>query len=143
MVGGRVPVESCFNLIKRDTGEPAPEACAGVVIHASSRALGWDGVIAAVGHSRDWQADDLAFVGHFAIVNLDSRPLIMEVKGRRGHHKVSMAPGALGIAPARGPFTHRNQGIARWAAVEVSPEQVRRVLGRDLEPGLRYGVVDE
>jgi AraC family transcriptional regulator len=139
----RWPPESCLHFIRPDTGEPVSDALADSVVHASSRALGWDGVVAEIGESRDWKADDLALAGHLAVLNVDSRPLIVEWKGPRGYYQVRSGPGGLWIHPAQASFTNRGQGIARWAAVEVSSEKVRRVLGHDLALRPTYGVVDE
>jgi AraC-like DNA-binding protein len=135
--------DSGLHFIHPETGEPVRDALADTVVLASSTTLGWDGLVVEVGESRNWQADGLAFAGHFVGLNLDTRPLHVEEKRSRGHARVTLAPGTLRISPAQAIFTERNLGIARWGAIEVSPAKVRRVLGCDIAPPQRYGVADE
>lgn len=103
---------------------------------ASSRALGWDGVVAEMGREVNWVADDLTVAGHFIAMNLDSKPLSIESKGSHGFTTITMPPGSLWINPAGRPFTRRNPGITRYGVVEVSLEKIRRVVGSDID--LRY-----
>lgn len=112
------------------------------IVSASSRGLGWAGVVVEVGRTRDWIADELACAGHLVVQNLGERPLTFERQGLRGIRRVATPPRGLWVAPALEPFTHRLRGTAKWAAVEITTDRARRVLGRDIEPRPRYGLVD-
>lgn len=105
-------------------------------ITASSRALGWDGIIAETGREVDWVADDLTVAGHLIVMNIDSKPLLIESKESHGFTKVTMAPGSMWINPAGRPFTRRNPGTTRYGILEVSVEKMRRAVGADV--ALRY-----
>lgn len=132
---------SAIHIIDSTNGKPV--RCRGAtIVSASSRGLGWDGVVVEVGRTRDWVAEELACAGHLVVENMAERPLSVERKGVGGIRRVVTPPRGLWIAPALQPFTHRVCGSAKWAAVEVTPERAQRVLGRDIEPRQRYGVVD-
>src|SRR5262249_41936324 len=118
------------------------EASEGTIFIASSRPLGWDGVVAEVGRSVDWAPDDIAVAGHLVAINLDSELLRAERKGPHGFGHAMMPPGSLWIQGAGTSFSLRNHGTAHWGAVEVSVDRARRVLGRDIEPRQSYGIFD-
>lgn len=129
--------------MRADSGEFVGDAVNPKTIVASSQGLGWDGVVAETGREVDWQADELTVGGHLIAMNIDSNPLIIEVKGPRGFTRVTMPPRSVWINPAGRPFTRRNPGITQYAVVEVSVDKVRRVLGCDVEFAYACGVTDE
>jgi len=110
-------------------------------VTASSREFGWDGVVAELGTSRSFDPTDLVCASHFVALNIDSKPLSIEAKGPHGFRRIVMPPGALWIAAAGQPFTHRLRG-SRWGAIEISVEKVQRLLGRSIEPRGTYDLID-
>jgi AraC family transcriptional regulator len=132
-----------IHFIRADSGEFVPEALNASTIGASSRGLGWDGLVAEVGREVNWDVDDLTVTGHFLAMNLDSKALHIEDKGPHGFTRVVMPPGSFWINPAGRPFTRRNPGITRYGAVELSVEKVSRALGSDVELRYACGVIDE
>jgi AraC family transcriptional regulator len=132
-----------LHFLRADSGESVPNALERSTIVASSRGLGWDGVVAEMGCVLDWQADDLTVAGHFIAMNMDSKPLVIEDKGARGFGHIVMPPESVWVNPARRSFTRRNPGVTRWGGVEISVDRMGRALGRDVELRFACGVVDE
>jgi AraC family transcriptional regulator len=132
-----------LHFVHADSGEWAPDALERSTILASSRALGWDGLVAEMGCVDDWQVDDLTVAGHFVAINLDSKPLTIENKGSHGFRRIVMPPDSLWLNPAGESFTRRNPGTTHWGAIEVCVERMQRTLGRDIELDGQCGVVDE
>jgi AraC family transcriptional regulator len=145
VVGGRDTARPLtgIHFLRADSGEFVRDALNPTTILASSRGLGWDGVVAETGREVDWQADQLTVGGHLIAMNIDSKPLTVEDKGPRGFTRVMMPPRSVWINPAGRPFTRRNPGITHYAVVEVSVDKVRRVLGGDVEFAYACGVADE
>jgi AraC family transcriptional regulator len=136
-------LSSSLHFVRARSGEPAPEALGSSTIIASSRGLGWDGLIAERGTVLDWTADDLTLIGHFIAINLDSAPLEIENKGPQGFRRVVMPPGSMWINPAGQSFTRRNFGVTHFGAIEVSGDKVRRALGRDVPIRSEFPVTDD
>lgn len=126
----------------RPDGRPAPEVMEDAIVLATSLGLGWDGVVAEHGMSPAFAADQVAFTGHFVGINLDAKPLDVEVKQKHGFQHLVMPPNALAIHAAGMELSHRNPSFSRWGAIVLSTDKVRRVLGRDIEPRPGYDVVD-
>ncbi|MDB4964955.1 MAG: AraC family transcriptional regulator [Myxococcales bacterium] len=133
---------SALNYYRAETGERDPEVMLESVVLASSRDLGWDGVVAEVGRSRAFEPTDVATSGHHLALNLDDRPLLMETRGRRDFRRVTLPPNTFWISPAGAPFTLRTLGPSRWGAVELALPKVRRVLGRNLSLPPMFGLFD-
>lgn len=137
-----MPTTTALQFRHASSGRPAPDALATAQIVASSRALGWDDVTVEMGTLTDWRVDHLTTAGHFVAINLDSKPLRVEHKGRGGFYDIVMPPDSLWISPAGESFTRRNPGLTRWGAIEISVGGMHRLLGRDVPPQYACGVHD-
>jgi AraC family transcriptional regulator len=112
------------------------------VVTASSSGLGWDGIATEIGWSNHWGAEGVAFRGHALAMNLASDPLVAETRGPHGRRRTAVPSGSLIIYPAGTPFAQHNLGTAHWGCVQLSPDKVRRVLGRDVDVRAGYGIDD-
>ena len=110
-------------------------------IGASSRALGWDGVVVEQGVSGHFGAEHVAISGHWLGINLDN-PLVMETMDVDRLRPVIVETGSFVILPAGAGFDLRS-GPSAWGAVEVSLDKIRRVLGNDLRVVPIHGLSDE
>ncbi len=138
-----IPPATVLQFKHADSGEPVPAALGDSVVLASSSGLGWNGLVAELGRSNCWRAENLAFSGHFLAMNMSEQPLKLERKGPHGHRRVTMPPGSLWLAGADVPFSHQNAGVSVWGCLEVTQDKVRRVLGCDLDTHDGYAVLDE
>jgi AraC family transcriptional regulator len=138
----RAPPTS-IHFVRASSGEPVPHGLNASTIVASSRGLGWDGIVAEMGRELNWQADDLTVAGHFIAINLAAQPLCIENKGAHGFRRVTMPPDSVWINPAGRPFTRRNPGVTRYGVIEISAERMRRTLGCDVDLRYACGVTDE
>lgn len=139
----RKPASTSLTLIRASSGEFVPEALTPSKILASSAKLGWQGVVAESARERDWIADDLTFAGHLVAMNLDSRPLVIEHRQPHGFVRITMPPGSLWINPAGRPFTRRYRGNILYGAVELSLDNISRVVGYGFEVQYQPAVIDE
>jgi AraC family transcriptional regulator len=133
--------ESTLHLSDFGTNHPRPGVSLDPVIGASSRALGWDGVVVERGVSDRFEGEPIAIAGHWLGINLQG-PLVMEIKDADGVHPVTLGAGCFVILPAGAPFNLQS-GPSAWGAVEVSLDKIRRVLGADLRVVPMHGVSDE
>ena len=113
------------------------------MVLASSRELGWPGVLVECGRTPVFEADDVLPRGHVLGVSLGEAPVPIESKTPHGFLPWSLEPGRLLLLPAEQPLSQRNLDVTHWGAVEVAPETVRRVLGTDLELPPWHGLSDE
>jgi AraC-like DNA-binding protein len=129
--------ESAFRFLDFRSGEPPREGALGAladsVVRASSRGLGWDGVVVDRAASGRCEGQPLAVTGHWVGLNL---------RGRLAIDTVTVERGCFVILPAGAAFNLKNRP-SDWGAVEVSVDKVRRVLGNDLHVVPRHGLSDE
>jgi AraC family transcriptional regulator len=139
MVG--VP-ESASRFVELRLGGPRPAVVRDPPIAASSRALGWDGVVVERGLGRRFESGPIALDGHWLGMNLQG-PLALEIQDDAdGFHPLSLAAGSFVILPAAARFSLRH-GPSEWGVVEISLDKIRRVLGTDLGVVPWLGVHDE
>ncbi|HZL21390.1 MAG TPA: helix-turn-helix transcriptional regulator [Polyangia bacterium] len=110
-------------------------------IWASSRALGWDGVVVEQGVSSRFEGVQVAPSGHWLGINLDD-PRVIETTDVDGLRPVIVGTGSFVILPAGSWFDLRS-GPSAWGAVEVSLDKIRRVVGTDLRVVPMHGLSDE
>jgi len=111
------------------------------VVAASSRALGWDGVVVERGVSSRCEGQQVAIAGHWLGINLQG-PLVMETKDADGFHPMTLGTGSFVILPAGAAFDLPS-GPSEWGVVEISLDKIRRVLGTDLCVLPRHGLSDQ
>src|ERR1022692_697304 len=133
--------ELALDFFEFRTDRPRPVVFLDPVVGASSRALGWDGVVVERGVSSHFKGEHGAIAGHWLGLNLQD-PLVVETKDIDGFHPVTIGTGCFVILPAGAAFNLRS-GASAWGAVEVSLDKIRRVLGTDLRVVPMHGLSDE
>ena len=107
----------------------------------------WPGLRVEAGINNIASVDEAAGSHHYLSLNLDDRPLTMEVKGELGDfQRVVLRRGAAWICPADQPVAVRLDSDFRYARVSIDPLYFDRLLGQPGSPGLElrrtYGVAE-
>ena len=108
----------------------------------------WPGLRVEAGINNIASVDQAAGLHHYLSLNLDDRPVTMEVKGELGgFRRVVLRRGAAWICPAGQPGSVRVNSDFRYARVSVDPIYFNRLVSDDPEsPSLElqrtYGVAE-
>lgn len=108
----------------------------------------WPGLRVEAGINTIASVDEAAGLHHYLSLNLDDRPLTMEVKGKLGDfRRVVLRRGAAWICPANEPVSVRLNSDFRYARVSIDPLYFDRLVSSQPEsPELQlqrtYGVAE-
>ena len=103
----------------------------------TSQALDWPGVLLEVGKNDVSEADEVLMTQHFLSLNIDSRPLTLEVKERYGFRQFTMPPQSIWVSAAAEPVTLRVTSTLCYVRMTIDPLHLGRLLGHssdDLVP---------
>jgi len=87
---------------------------------ATVQALDWPGVLFEAGRNDIAEVDDVTFAHHYIGINVDQRPITMEVKEPNGYQPVTLPPGVGWLNPAGQRFSLRVRAASPHAYVRVS-----------------------
>jgi AraC family transcriptional regulator len=127
---------------RSETREAADHVWADTVVLGSSAGRGWDGIVAAAGHTRSWRGEGVCFAGHHIGINTATGPHFIEKKVGRRTLKLTVPPGRISVIPADCSLMQHDLAPSRWGAIEVSVDKVVRVLGRPIPVHEVYGIAD-
>jgi AraC family transcriptional regulator len=96
----------------------------------TSQALDWPGVLLEVGKNDVSEVDELLMSQHFVSLNIDSRPLTLEVKGPYGFRQFTMPPQSLWVSAAAEPITLRLTSTLCYVRLSLDPLHLGRLLSR-------------
>jgi AraC family transcriptional regulator len=96
---------------------------------ASSKRLGWSGIVVEAGSNDTWEVDDLTVAHHYLAMNVGDAPLHFEVKEAHGFRPAVIEPGAVWVCPAGESFTHRVAQQNSFALVTVDPVRFAMFFG--------------
>jgi AraC family transcriptional regulator len=99
----------------------------------TSQALDWPGVLLEVGKNDVSEVDDLLLNQHFLSLNIDSRPLTLEVKGPYGFRRFTMPPQSIWVSPAAEPLTLRLTSTLCYVRMSIDPLHLGRLLGHSAD----------
>src|SRR5436309_2900740 len=103
----------------------------------TSQALDWPGVLLEAGKNDVAAVDDVVGDRHYLSLNVDTRPLTLEVKGSSGFRPFTILPQNAWVSPGHDPLTLRLNSALRYLRVAIDPLHLGRVMGRpaaDAEP---------
>jgi AraC family transcriptional regulator len=121
---------------------------AGVPHAITTQQLDWPGLRVEAGINTIASVDEAAGLHHYLSLNLDDRPVTMEVKGELGDfRRVVLRRGAAWICPANEPVSVRVNSDFRYARVSIDPLYFDRLVSSQPEsPQLQlkrnYGVAE-
>ena len=119
------------------------------VPHAiTTQQFDWPGLRVEAGINTIASVDQAAGLHHYLSLNLDDRPLTMEIKGELGDfRRVVLRRGAAWICPANEPVSVRVNSDFRYARVSIDPLYFDRLVasqpeGPQLQLQRTYGVAE-
>ena len=95
----------------------------------TSQALDWPGVLLEVGQNDVSEAEDVLLSQHYVSLNIDTRPLMLEVKGPHGFRQFTMPPQSIWISAAAEPLTLRVTSTLCYVRMSIDPLHLARLLG--------------
>ena len=104
---------------------------------ATAQAFDWPGVMLEAGRNDVVEVDELTFGHHYLGVNVDERPVTMEVKERGAYRSVTLDPGVGWLRPAGHGFSLRVRCADPHAYIRVTLDPIRfeRFVGMSEEGG--------
>jgi len=103
----------------------------------TSQVLDWPGVLVEAGRNDVSAVDDLVGEQHYLSLNLDTKPLQLEVKQPQGFRQFTVPPGSLWVSPSADPITLRLKSTLRYLRVSIDPLHLGRLINPlpdDLSP---------
>src|SRR5205823_4103407 len=84
----------------------------------TSQALDWPGVLLEAGKNDVAAVDDIVGDRHYLSLNVDTKPLTLEVKGATGFRQCTIPPLSVWVSPGSDPLTMRLNKIGRASCRE-------------------------
>src|SRR5881227_968816 len=85
----------------------------------TSQALDWPGVLVEAGRNDVSAVDDLVGDQHYLSLNLDTKPLQLEVKESHRFKPFTIPPQSLWVSPSADPITLRLNSTLRYLRVSI------------------------
>src|SRR6266404_2081234 len=99
----------------------------------TSQALDWPGVRVEAGRNDVSAVDDLVGDQHYLSLNLDTKPLELEVKQPHGFQQFTVPPRSLWVSPSASPITLRLSSTLRYLRVSIDPLHLGRLISPSLD----------
>jgi len=99
----------------------------------TSQALDWPGVRVEAGRNDVSAVDDLVGDQHYLSLNLDTKPLELEVQESHGFKQFTVPPESLWISPSAMPITLRLNSTLRYLRVALDPLHLARLVAPSLD----------
>lgn len=139
-------------LVEMNVGH-GPNAFGGVTLRGgvphliTTQQFAWPGLRLEAGINNIASVDEVAGLHHYLSLNLDDRPLTMEVKGEVGDfRRVVLRRGAAWVCPANEPVSVRLNSDFRYARVSIDPLYFDRLAGQpdgsQIELQRTYGIAE-
>ena len=104
----------------------------------TSQALDWPGVLLEAGKNDVAAVDDVVGDRHYLSLNVDTKPLTLEVKGSTGFRAFTIPPLSAWVSPGHDPLTMRLNSALRYLRVAIDTLHLGRLMGRspddDVQP---------
>src|SRR5690242_12024046 len=91
----------------------------------TTQAFDWPGVMLEAGLNDVAEVDELTLAQHYLGMNVDERPVTIEVKEQGGYRAVTVDPGCGWFNPAGSGFSLRIRGAGPHAYVRVALDPIR------------------
>ena len=95
----------------------------------TSQALDWPGVLVEAGKNDVAAVDDVVGDQHYLSLNVDTKPLTLEVKGATGFRQFTIPPLSVWVSPARDPLTLRLNSALAYLRVSIDALHLGRLMG--------------
>ena len=97
----------------------------------TSQAFDWPGLRLEAGSNNIASVDDVAGIHHYISMNLDDRPLTLEVKGQNGFRRVVLRRGSAWVNPAGDLISVRLNSTFSYVRMSIDPVFFDRVVTTD------------
>ena len=95
----------------------------------TTRAFDWPGVRLEAGTNNIASVDEVAGLHHYVSLNVDDRPVTLELKGEHGFRRVVLRRGSAWIVPAGDVITLRVNSTFRYVRMSIDPIYFTRLSG--------------
>src|SRR5207253_46326 len=112
----------------------------------TSQALDWPGVLLEAGKNDVAAVDDVVGDRHYLSLNVDTKPLTLEVKGATGFRAFTIPPLSVWVSPGHDPLTMRLDSALRYLRVAIDTLHPGRLMApspdeaEPLRPRRAYGL---
>jgi len=111
----------------------------------TTQAFDWPGLRLEAGSNNIASVDDVAGVHHYISMNLDDRPVTLEVKGQNGFRRVVLRRGSAWVCPAGDLVSVRVNSTFSYVRASIDPAFFDRVIttercGSPVELRRTYGI---
>src|SRR5207247_2109354 len=96
----------------------------------TSQALDWPGVLVEAGKNDVAAVDDVVGDQHYLSLNVDTKPLTLEVKGPTGFRQFTILPLSVWVSPGFDPLTLRLNSALSYLRVALDTLHLGRLMGR-------------
>jgi len=96
----------------------------------TSQVLDWPGVLLEAGKNDVAAVDDVVGDQHYLSLNLDTKPLTLEVKGATGFKQFTIPPLSVWVSPGLDPLTLRLNSALSYLRVSIDALHLGRLMGR-------------
>src|SRR5262245_50149397 len=94
----------------------------------TTQAVDWPGVMVEAGQNEIAAADDAVSPNHYLALNVDTKPLTLEVKEPSGFKKVVVPPQTFWLNPGASPITLRTDNRNAYVRVALDPLHLARLI---------------
>ena len=95
----------------------------------TSQSLDWPGVLLEAGKNDVAAVDDVVGDRHYLSLNVDTKPLTLEVKGATGFRQFTIPPLSVWVSPGSDPLTMRLNSALRYLRVAIDTLHLGRLMG--------------
>src|SRR2546429_279105 len=95
----------------------------------TSQALDWPGVLLEAGKNDVAAVDDVVGDRHYLSLNVDTKPLTLEVKGSTGFRAFTIPPLSVWVSPGHDPLTMRLDSALQYLRVAIDTQHLGRLMG--------------
>jgi AraC family transcriptional regulator len=100
----------------------------------TTQAFDWPGLRLEAGRNNIAYVDDAVGMHHYVSMNLDDKPLTLEVKGPHGFRRVVLRRGSAWVCPAGDLVSVRLNSKFGYVRMSIDPEYFNRLVGADGAP---------
>lgn len=97
----------------------------------TTQSFDWPGLRLEAGHNNISHVDDVAGIHHYISMNLDDRPLTLEVKGQHGFRRVVLRRGSAWVLPAGELVSVRLNSTFNYVRMSIDPVYFDRLVARE------------
>jgi AraC family transcriptional regulator len=97
----------------------------------TTQAFDWPGLRLEAGINNVESVDDVTGLHHYVSLNLDDRPLTLEVKGQNGFRRVVLRRGSAWVCPAGDRVSVRLNSDFRYVRMSIDPAYFNRLVNTD------------